>query len=226
MLASELVHRVAEAIGLKSFHSDTMDADYFRRVFIVAQDVIRTLNQQPDVNFGNDLRDFSVSGKAITFKPYTVAEQSIIDGGGTVDITDRIVDVRPTSCPVIHLDGCKLGMVDASELAAYAGDRTAFAWLPFAGYDVIRFGDSMNATVSLTIKLPITIPTLPTDVIGAPERYHEFIISTIAQRVATILGKVDRASSMASVASAERHAVAKNNATKPMRVYPQISRFD
>lgn len=226
MLASELVHRVAEATRIKDFHSDSMDADYFKRIFQIVKDVLRSLNQQADVTFGFDIRDVQVNGNTLTFKPYTTAEQAIIDGGGSVDITDRIVDILPTACPVIHFDNCKLGMVDATEISAYLNDFMAFCWLPSTASDVIRFGGTVSNTLTLTIKKPIAIPVEPTDEVDVPDRCYEFVISSISQRVAATLGFMDRAKAMAEVASAERLAVVKNNSPKPMRMYPQISRFD
>lgn len=187
---SYIIHRAAEMVGLKDFNSDSMDGDDFRKVFLMAQDAIRNLNQQTDIVFAYTSVSKQVNGSELVFKPYTEDEQAIIDGGGIVDISNRIVTIRPVVCPAIYRGSEKLSIVDALDLPKYADGYTC-AWNPDWDQDSIMFGKDINTEITAHIRKPITVPTLPSDNMEMPERYNDYIICLIAYNIASTLAMVE-----------------------------------
>ena len=227
MIASELVHKVSEAIGIKPMHSDSMNPDYFRRVFAIMVDSIRSINQQEDIVFGYDLRTMFVAGDKLTFKPYTAAEQAIIDGGGSVDITDRIVDIRPCSAPTIVINSQRQVLALPSDIKAYGTMACTYAWVPGYDKDEVIFPSALSKNIDLTIRKPIAVPSTPLSVIEVPDRFFSFLVATISYNAATAFGLADRAKMQQEIAANERRAVGTNNAkARPQILVPVVSRFD
>lgn len=222
---SYIIHRASEMVGLKDFDSDTMDGDSFRKVFLMCQDAIRNLNQQTDIVFGyTDVR-VNVSGDKLTFKPYTTEEQAIIDGGGTVDITDRCVTIRPTICPTIYINNNKLCVVEMLDLPMYK-DRYTCSWNPDWDNDAIHFGDNVNGEVLCQIRKPIAIPSMPNESLAMPERFNDFIICTVAYNIASILSMVETLPIVKSNLDNARKAITRNNNYhKPVYMNSTMDRF-
>ncbi len=222
---SYIIHRAAEMVGLKDFASDAMDGDDFRKVFLMTQDAIRNLNQQTDVVFAYTTVSKTVNGTELVFKPYTEAEQAIIDGGGTVDITNRIVTIRPVVCPAIYRGNEQLSIVDMLDLPKYCDGFTC-AWNPDWDQDTIMFGKSINAEVTAHIRKPITVPTMPSDTLEMPERYNDYIICLIAYNIASTLAMVETLPIVkANLDTAKKLITRNNNYHRPMYVNTIMNRF-
>lgn len=223
---SYIIHRAAEMVGLKDFNSDSMDGDDFRKVFLMTQDAIRNLNQQSAITFAYTQVTTYITGSEMVFKPYTEAEQAIIDGGGTVDITNRIVTIRPTICPAIYIGQDKLNIVEAIDLPMYH-DKFTCAWNPDWDQDSVLFGNTVNAEVTAHIRKPITVPVLPSEDIQVPERFHDFIICTIAYNIASVLAMVETLPIVKANLDTARKMITQNNTYhRPIFVNTNMSRFN
>lgn len=222
---SHIVHRASEAIGLKDFNSESMEADDFRKVFLALQDSIRSLNSDPSLVFGMQRLDVHVSGSALTFKPYTTAELAIIAGGGTVDITDRVVDVRPTVAPNVYIGGSRLETVDPIDLVRYS-DRYTCAWSPDWDQDQILFASPVADMVTVSFRKPVPVPASPTEEVRVPERFHEYLILSLAVSVGTKLGLTETLQPlMRSLAQELSRVTASNNYSRPVLLHVDLNRF-
>lgn len=224
---SYIVHRASEAVGLKDFNSESMEGDDFRKVFIALQDVVRSLNSNQSYLFGITTVSKVVSSDALTFMPYNAAERAIIAGGGTVDITDRIVDVRPTVCPMAYINEARVQVVDALDLPMFA-DRYTCAWEPDHDRDVLRFGKALGGdTVTLRIRKPIPVPERPNDVAQVPERFIELLVLSLAVSIATKLGMVETLGALKESLLSEIGRVTKNNLySRPVVLDSCMNRFN
>lgn len=223
---SYIVHRASEMCGLKEFYSDSMDGDDFRKVFLMAQDAIRTLNQQSDITFAYTIVNVQVTGTSLVFKPYTAEEQAIIDGGGTVDISNRVVSIRPVICPAVYINDTKLSMVEVIDLPKYR-DKYTCAWNPDWDQDTIMFGSSVNGEVSVNVRKPITVPVLPNDNLEVPERFNDFIICTLAYNLACVLTIMESIPIIrANLATARRAITGNNTYHRPQYLNTDMGRFN
>lgn len=222
---SQIVHRAAEAVGLKDFNSEGMEGDDFRKVFLALQDAIRSLNGDPSLIFGAQKLNVSVSGDTLTFKPYSKEELAVIAGGGAVDITDRVVDARPTVAPAVYIGESRCQNVDPLELPRY-GDRYTYAWNPDWDQDQILFAAPVNGDVCVAYRKPVPIPAAPNEEVKVPERFHEYLILTLAVSLATKLGLTESLQPlMRSLALETSRVTASNNYSRPVRLIPDLGRF-
>ena len=222
---SQIVHRAAEATGLKDFNSEGMEGDDFRKVFLALQDAIRSLNGDPSLTFGTQKISTPVHGDTLTFKPYTKEELAVIAGGGTVDITDRVVDARPTVAPAVYVGGSRCQSVDPLELPRY-GDRFTYAWSPDWDQDQLLFGAAVGGEVLIVHRKPVPVPSAPNEEVRVPERFHEYLILTLAVAMATKLGLTESLQPlMRSLAVETSRVTASNNYSRPVRLTPDLSRF-
>lgn len=222
---SYIIHRAAEMVGLKDFASDSMDGDDFRKVFLMTQDAIRNLNQQTDIVFAYTSVTKQVTGNALVFKPYTDVEQAIIDGGGTVDTTNRIVTIRPVVCPAVYRGSEKLSIVDALDLPKY-GDGYTCAWNPDWDQDSIMFGIDINTEITAHIRKPITVPVMPSDTMEMPERYNEYVICLIAYNIASTLAMVETLPIVkVNMDTARKLITRNNNYHRPIYLDTKMNRF-
>ena len=222
---SYIIHRASEMVSLKDFASDTMDGDDFRKVFLMTQDAIRNLNQQTDVVFAYTSVVKQINGTELVFKPYTEDEQAIIDGGGTVDISNRIVTIRPVVCPAIYRGSEKLSIVEALDLPKYADGFTC-AWNPDWDQDTIMFGKSISTEITVHIRKPITVPTIPSDELELPERYYDYIICLIAYNIASSLAMVETIPIVkANLDTARKLITRNNNYHRPVYLDTLMNRF-
>lgn len=213
---SYIIHRASEMVGLKNFESDTMDDDNFRKVFYMVCDAIRGVNQQDSIAFSNVTIDKQVTGDTLIFQPYTEAEQSIIDGGGTVDITNRIVDIRPTIAPVLYRGSDKLTYVDYLDLPSYS-DGYFCSWNPDWDKDIVKFGNTINSIITCQIRKPVKIPTLPSQYIEIPERMNDYLICLVAYNIASVLGMTETLPIIkANLDSAKKLVTVNNRSTRPV----------
>lgn len=220
-----IVHRASEAVGLKDFNSESMEADDFRKVFLALQDSIRSLNSDPAILFGTVNKTVHVSGSSLSFKPYTPDELAIIAGGGTIDITDRVVDIRPTIAPMPFISGSRLSMVDPLELPQYS-DKYTCAWFPDWDEDKLEFGDVVGADVTLQIRKPVPVPVTPTEEVKIPERFHEYLVLSLAVNVGTKLGLTESLVILKQSLAAELVRVtASNNYSRPIVLNSDMGRF-
>lgn len=222
---SYIVNRASEALGLKDFNSESMEADDFRKVFLALQDAIRSMNADPSLTFGTQTISNFVSGSVLTFKPYTTAELAIIAGGGTVDITDRVVTVRPTVAPSVFISGSRLTTVDPIELPSYS-DRYTCAWNPDWDQDQVMFGASVADTVTFQFRKPIPIPSTPTEEVKVPDRYIELLVLTLAVSVAPKLGLTESVQMLNQLLQKESNRVTANNSySRPVKLEMDLNRF-
>lgn len=222
---SYIVNRASEALGLKDFNSESMEADDFRKVFLSLQDSIRSMNADTSLTFGTQNISKFISGSTLTFKPYTAAELAIIAGGGTVDITDRVVDVRPTVAPSVYISGSRLSTVDPIELPSYS-DKYTCAWNPDWDQDQVLFGAPVSDTVTFQFRKPIPVPSTPTEEVKVPDRFHEYLVLNLAVSVAVKLGLTETIQTLNGLLQKETARVTANtNYSRPVKLTVNMNRF-
>jgi hypothetical protein len=221
-----IVHRASEAVGLKDFNSEGMEGDDFRKVFLALQDSIRSLNSDPAILFGVKSLTQFVHGSSLDFMPYTDAELAIIAGGGTVDLTDRVVTIRPTIAPMVYNDSNRVAIIDALDIPLHR-DKMVCAWLPDFDRDVLQFGDVVNGEIVLQIRTPIPIPSNPQEQLKLPERYWEYLILTLSVALAVKLGLTETLAALKQSLAMEIVRVTSNNVTqRPILLDSSMNRFN
>ena len=115
---THIVRKALQNAGIWVSEAEEVPGDYLVPCFGMLQDIIAELNAQSAIVFEQTITETTLVGGSLTFKPYTDAEQLVIDGGGTVDITDRLVDYIPVQAPSgVTVNGNPLRMVSISDMA-------------------------------------------------------------------------------------------------------------
>ena len=222
---SYIVLRSSEAVGLKDFNSESMQGDDFRKAFLALQDCIRSINCDPAIMFGVSSFPVRVSGSVLTFRPYTDEEKAIIDGGGSVDITDRVVDIRPTMPPSVYVGGSRISMVDPMDLPLHMSSEYC-AWFQDWDEDRIVFGANVGDVVTIQARKPVVVPKPPTEEVQVPERFYDYLILSLAVALAVKLGSLETLAALKeSLAREIVRVTGNNNYSRPILLDTSMSRF-
>jgi hypothetical protein len=184
---AHIIRQAAQQTGVYTAEGDAVPGDIYAPMFEMLVDIVRELNTQNAISFGKGMIDLAVSGRKITFKPYTTAEQAIIDGGGSVDITDRVVTITPDIAPAIYLQNNPLLMLSYVEIIKYKSDSSpefyAFNRLIDSAEILLNApGGGENFTIAYNI--PITIDSEPFGDVQIPPTFDRFLIAKLVEAAA------------------------------------------
>ena len=220
-----IVLRACEAVGVKDFNSESMEGDDFRKAFLALQDSVRSINSDPALMFGVDSVSCRVDGTVLTFKPYTTEELALIAGGGTVDIRDRVVSIRPTVAPAVYIGGSRISTVDPLDLPLYTS-RDVCAWCSDWDQDRLVFAGTVADVVSIQARKPVQVPAQPSDYVQIPERFYDYLTLTLAVSLAVKIGSVETLAALKeSLARETVRVTANNNYSRPIMLNTGMDRF-
>lgn len=177
-----IIREAAQKVGVYTAEGDAVPGDIYLPMYNMLRDIISELNSQNAISFGKELITTTITGDTITFQPYTAAEQAIIDGGGSVDITDRIVTILPDVAPDVYVDSVKCLLLSYSDLLAlqnvYMPEWYAFN-RKIDKAEILFPTEIKGKSVKILHNIPLRIDDAPYGDVHVPETYVRFVIAKL-----------------------------------------------
>ena len=220
MKIASLVRKALQDSGIYSSESEAVPSDYLIPCIELLRDVVQEANAQSAIVFQQSVTSVNVSSDVLTFKPYTQAEQTIIDGGGTVDITDRIVDFIPVQPPMAYNTLGRLNRVSMPDLLSFLGDSvvSCYAFNVLSDSAELRFNAPSAGTVTILRSVPIVMDDSPGGDVAVPVSFERYLVTKLAESIAIRYQFTETASIMAQRAQRQGQILADSNASaRPLR---------
>lgn len=212
---AQLIKKALKDTGIFISEGDSIEADYFNPTLEMLRDVVAELNTQTAIIFSQQSDVVKVTGNKLTFKKYTEAEQAIIDGGGTVDITDRLVDFVPLSNPIVYSDGYHLDFVSYRDLLDKSSDTlSCYTFNVGKDFSEIIFNANVAGSITILRNVPIEIDDEPYGEVHIPDSYVHYLVTRLAESVAIRYQFTDTASIFAQKGERTGNILANNNVNR------------
>lgn len=214
-LIAHIIKKALKDTGIYVSEGDSVPADYFNPTLDMLRDVIAELNTQTAIIFSQQSDTVNVAGDKLTFKVYTEAEQAIIDGGGTVDITDRLVDFVPVTNPIVYLNGYHLDYVSYRDLMdRTGGSASCYTFNIGKDYSEIIFNSNVSGEIKILRNVPIEIDDEPYGEVHVPDSYVHYIVTKLSESVAIRYQFTETASIFAQKGDRTGNILANNNTSR------------
>ena len=185
LLISEIIEEAVKDVGIYKSAGSSVPGKHYNTALRKLRSIISELNLQSDIAFGVEETEANVTGDRIRFKPLTEAEQAIIDGGGTIDTTDRLTDFKPVTAPVIFIDGVQLRLVNYKDIITYRKlnevSTYAFNVTPTESQVVFPKG---GITVRIVRNIPITIDEDSFGYVHVDPSFKMYLANKLAEELA------------------------------------------
>ena len=227
---THIVRKALQNAGIWVSEAEEVPGDYLVPCFGMLQDIIAELNAQSAIVFEQTITETTLVGGSLTFKPYTDAEQLVIDGGGTVDITDRLVDYIPVQAPMgATCNGTPLRMVSVSDLALMDSSSAISAYAFQVSSDSAKMlFDGIGGTLKFVRNKPISMDEEITGEIHVPPAYDHFLTTKLAEAASLRYQFSESASLFAQKSKVQGNALANNvvaNRPIPHKTAKNLNRF-
>lgn len=214
-LIANIVKKALKDVGIFVSEGDSVPADYYNPTVDMLRDVIAELNTQTAIIFSQQVDEIYVGGNKLTFKKYTEAEQAIIDGGGAVDITDRMVDFVPVTNPIVFSDGVHLDYISYRDLLDRDGTTlSAYAFNIASDSSELVFNAPVGGTIKVLRNVPIEIDDEPHGSVYIPDSYVHFLVTKLSESVAIRYQFTEVASIFAQKGDRTGGILANNNTSR------------
>ena len=227
---THIVRKALQNAGIWVSEAEEVPGDYLVPCIGMLQDIIAELNAQSAIVFEQVITNTTLVGDSLTFKPYTEAEQALIDAGGTVDITDRLVDFIPVQAPTgATCNGVPLRMVSVSDLALMDSSSAISAYAFQVSSDSAKMlFDGTSGTLKFVRNKPVTMDAEITGEIHVPPAYDHFLVTKLAEAASLRYQFSESASLFAQKGKALGNALANNavaNRPIPHKTAKNLNRF-
>lgn len=227
---THIIRKALQNAGIWVSEAEEVPGDYLVPCMGMLQDIVAELNAQSAIVFEQTITETTLVGNSLTFKPYTEAEQLIIDGGGTVDITDRLTDFIPVQAPSgVTVNGVPLRMVSISDMALLDTSSAISAYSFQVSSDSAKMlFDGTGGTLKFVRNKPISIDDEITGEVHVPPAYDHFLVTKLAEAASLRYQFSESASLFAQKGKAQGNALANNvvsNRPIPHKTAKNLNRF-
>ena len=214
ILISEIVEEALKDVGIYKQAGASPHGKHYNSALRKLRSIINELNLQSDIAFGVEETNVDVVGDRLRFKPLTEDEQAIIDGGGTIDLTDRLTDFKPTTAPIVYIDGAQLRLVNYKDLIMYRKlngvNVYAFNVTPTESQIVFPKG---GIKVTIVRNIPITIDDDNFGYVHVDPSFKMYMANKLAEELAIEYKFMDELSVYEKKANDSRMKITRGNAT-------------
>lgn len=227
---THIVRKALQNAGIWVSEAEEVPGDYLVPCMGMLQDIVAELNAQSAIVFEQTITETTLVGSSLTFKPITEAEQLIIDGGGTVDITDRLTDFIPVQAPSgVTVNGNPLRMVSISDMALLdtSSAISAYAFQVSSDSSKMLF-DGEGGTLKFVRNKPVMMDDEITGEVHVPPAYDHFLVTKLAEAASLRYQFSESASLFAQKGKAQGNALANNvvsNRPIPHKTIKNLNRF-
>lgn len=229
---THIVRKALQNAGIYVSEGEEVPGDYLNPCIEMLQDIVAELNAQSAIVFEQAIVSRTLHGDTLTFKKYTDEELAVIDGGGTVDITDRIVDYVPVQYPTgLTVDDNKLRFASLSDvsLSQNGSTYTCYAFQTLSNEARVVFDSPLKgATVKFVVNKPIVIDEDLTGELHVPPAYDHMIVTRLAEAASLRYQFTESASLFAQKGKVQSDALANNvTSSRPLKHKTQnnLNRF-
>lgn len=219
-MIAHVIKKSLKDVGVYCSEGDSVPADLFNPALEMLRDIIAEINSQSAIQFEQSSDVVNVTGNKLIFKKYTEAEQAIIDGGGTIDITDRLVDFVPINNPIVYKDGFHLDFVSYRDLLDRQ-DATAVTCYAFnigKDYSELIFNVPVGGLITVLRSVPIEIDDEPFGEVHIPDAYVHYLVTRLSESVAIRYQFTETASIFAQKSERTGNILANNVASRKVVV--------
>lgn len=216
-LIADIIAKALKDAGVYVTEGESVPGDYYNPSLSMLRDIISELNTQSAIQFGQRMDVVSVTGNKLTFKEITEDEQDIIDGGGSVDLTDRMTDFVPIVNPVAYYDGHHLDYISLRDLADRNDSSSCVSCYAFnvgEDYSELIFNAPVGGSVKIIRNVPITIDDEPYGEVHIPKSFVLYLVTRLSEAIAIRYQLTDTASIFAQKADRTGNILANNNTSR------------
>lgn len=215
---AQIIKKSLKDVGLIISETETVPGEYYAPAFEILKDLIAELNTQSAIIFSQQSDVVDVGSNKLIFKPLNEAEQSIIDGGGTVDLTGRLIDFIPLTNPIVYYKGSLLDYASYRDvLNAQTSHVVCYTFNITEDCSEIIFNAPVD-TITLLRNVPIAIDDEPYGDVHIPKAYEHFLITKLSEALAIRYQFAESASMFAQKAERTGNVLAINaTSRRPVR---------
>lgn len=215
---AQIIKKSLKDVGLIISETETVPGEYYAPAFEILKDLIAELNTQSAIIFSQQSDVVSVGSNKLIFKPLNETEQSIIDGGGTVDLTGRLIDFIPLTNPIVYYKGSVLDYASYRDLLNMPTSHVmCYAFNIAEDYSEIIFNAPVDS-ITLLRNVPIVIDDEPYGDVHIPKAYEHFLITKLSEALAIRYQFAESASMFAQKAERTGNILATNaTSRRPVR---------
>ena len=215
---AQIIKKSLKDVGLIISETETVPGEYYAPAFEILKDLIAELNTQSAIIFSQQSDVVNVGSNKLTFKPLNETEQSIIDGGGTVDLTGRLIDFIPLTNPIVYYKGSLLDYASYRDvLNAQTSHVVCYTFNITEDCSEIIFNAPVD-TITLLRNVPIVIDDEPYGDVHIPKAYEHFLITKLSEALAIRYQFAESASMFAQKAERTGNVLAINaTSRRPVR---------
>ena len=227
---THIVRKALQNAGIWVTEDEGVPGDYLGPCVGMLRDILAELNAQSAIIFEQVITSTTLIGSSLLLKPYTKAEQALIDAGGEVDTSDRLIDFVPVQHPTgVTLDGAVLRLVSVSDLAAMdsTGSATAYAFQVNSDGARMLFNGT-GGVLKFVRNKPIVMDDNLSGEIHVPPAYDHFLVTKLAEAASLRYQFSESASLFAQKGKAQGNSLANNvvaNRPIPHNTSRNLDRF-
>lgn len=223
---NQIIKRAFDLAGATDSYSDDINANEFNPVFTKLQDLLASMNNDPQIIFGyNTLENIDCKGyNTVYFKPLTDEE---IETSATNFDANRLFYEIPSTPPAIICNGRNLDQIIHSQLILLRSQCSSGpALFSFSReYDraTIAFNAAPNALVTFVYPKSIDIPSEPTSELKVPQQFINFIVASLALEICALYNMTESIAIVSDKMKSERDKIINNNQLNRQDVYMDLN---
>lgn len=226
---NQIIKRAFDLAGATDSYSDDINANEFNPVFTKLQDVLMSMNNDPQIIFGyNTLENIDCKGyNTVYFKPLTEEE---IETSATNFDANRLFYEIPSTPPAIIYESDELTQIIHSQLILLRSNGTPSLFSFSREYDraIVSFDGNASAPVTFIYQKSIEIPTEPTSELKVPGQFINFIVAAMALEICALYNMTESIAIVSDKMQAERSRIINNNQLnrQDVLIAPMTDRFE
>ena len=223
---NQIIKRAFDLAGATDSDSDDIKANEFNPVFTKLQDVLMSMNNDPQIIFGyNTLENIDCKGyNTVYFKPLTEEE---IETSATNFDANRLFYEIPSTPPAIINNGRNLDQIVHSQLillrTQYSCGPSLFSFNREYDRAIVSFNSAPTSPVTFVYQKSIEIPSEPTSELKVPGQFINFIVAAMALEICALYNMTESIAIVSDKMQAERKRVIDNNVLNRQDVYMDLN---
>ena len=209
MQIDPLLTKAAIKAGIFLAEGDSLPGDIYMRAYGCLVDLAHRMDTQPGLTFGETPATISMVGTTLTAMPLTQSEQEYIDGGGTLDITDRLLTPVPLIAPRVIHQGVEIKPVSMGDLLTWQ-EPDYFSFIARPDHALLVFYTCPGDIIVL-MRDRLLVDTDPTGEVHVPVSYENYLVNALAADIATNFQLFDSVPLLTELAAKSIKDISGNN---------------